>query len=141
MKKKTNYYNMSRYKLERSTHPDWWVLTDMDALVVIQFEEHRFNETQKVTILEDSKFNGNPEYVASELARVLAAMGDYMYSHWYSIAMPTPTFELREDDEGKRLLLIRNKFPKFTIEIQDTCDKNELSGALRAASEYIRKRT
>ncbi len=132
---------MSRYKLERSTHPDWWVLTDMDALVVIQFEEHRFNETQKVTILEDSKFNGNPEYVASELARVLAAMGDYMYSHWYSIAMPTPTFELREDDEGERLLLIRNKFPKFTIEIQDTCDKNALSGALRAASEYIRKRT
>ena len=121
--------------------PGWWVLTDVDSLVVIQFEEHRFNETQKVTILEDSKFNGSPDYVSNELARVLASMGDYMYSHWYSIAMPMPTFELREDDEGERLLLIRNKFPKFTIEIQDDCDKNKLSGALRAASKKKKKRT
>lgn len=133
---------MNRFRLDKSQDmPGWWVLTDVDSLVVIQFEEHRFNETQKVTILEDSKFNGSPDYVSNELARVLASMGDYMYSHWYSIAMPMPTFELREDDEGERLLLIRNKFPKFTIEIQDDCDKNKLSGALRAASEFIRKRT
>lgn len=130
----------NRFRLEKSTHQGWWVLTDADNLIVIKFEEHKFNETQKVTILDDSRFFGCAEEMAKELARIMAEMGDYMYSHWYSIAMPTPVFELRQDDERDRLLLIRNKFPKMTIEIQDDCDVKQLSDALKAASEFIKKR-
>ena len=66
-------------------------------------------------------------------------MGDYMFSHWYSIALPTPAFEFREDDENDRLLLIRNKFPKLTIEVQDDCNLKQLSDALEASSEFVAK--
>ena len=52
---------------------------------------------------------------------------------------PTPVFELREDDENDRMLLIRNKFPKLTIEINDDCDLKQLSDALKAAGEFVFK--
>ncbi|UVQ72747.1 hypothetical protein [Bacteroides faecis] len=69
----------------------------------------------------------------------MAEMGDYMFSHWYSIALPTPVFEFRQDDKNDRLLLIRNKFPKYTIEIQDDYDLKQLSDALKACGEFVKK--
>ncbi len=132
---------MNRFRLEKSSElPDWWVLTDTDNLVVIRFKEHEYNETQKVTVLEDSELLKRPN-CAKELAQIMAEMGDYMFLHWYSIAMPTPVFELRLDDEQDRLLLIRNKFPKFTVEIQDSASPKQLSDALKAAGEFIKKRS
>lgn len=131
--------NKSRFKLEQSQDlPGWWVLTDIDNLIVVKFKEHEFNETQRITALEESKFANNPN-CANELAHIMTEMGDYMFSHWYSIALPVPTFEFRQDDENDRLLLIRNIFPKFTIEIQDDCDLKQLSDALRAGSEFTSK--
>ena len=130
-----------RFKLEKSQDlPGWWVLTDTENLVVIRFKEHEFNETQKVSILENSRFYGSAEDMAKELAHIMAEMGDYMYSHWYSIAMPTPVFEFREDEKNDRMLLIRNKYPRLAIEIQDDCDVKQLSDALKAASEFVKKR-
>ena len=130
----------NRFKLEKSTQQSGWrVLTDTENLVVVKFEEHRFNETQKVTVLEDSIF-ADKDDCAQELARVMSEMGDYMFAHWYSIAMPTPVFEFREDDENDRLLLFRNKFPKLVVEIHDDCDVKQLSDALRAASEFVKRR-
>lgn len=130
---------MNRFKLEKSQElPDWWVLTDTMNLIVVRFEEHKFNETQKVSILEESKFL-NMDNCALELAHIMTEIGDYMFSHWYSIALPTPVFEFRQDDENDRFLLIRNKFPRFTIELQDNCDLKQLSDALAAGSEYVSK--
>lgn len=130
---------MDRFKLEKSRDlPGWWVLTDTENLVVIKFKEHEFNETQKITHLDNDQ-----EVIRSlgtqGIARVLREMGDYMFSHWYSIALPTPVFEFREDDENDRMLLIRNKFPKLTIEINDDCDLKQLSDALKAAGEFVTK--
>lgn len=130
---------MDRFKLEKSRDlPGWWVLTDTENLVVIKFKEHEFNETQKITHIDNDQ-----EVIrrlgAQGIARVLREMGDYMFSHWYSIALPTPVFELREDDENDRMLLIRNKFPKLTIEINDDCDLKQLSDALKAAGEFVIK--
>lgn len=133
--------NMSRFKLEKSTQQQgWWVLTDTVNLIVIRFQEHRFNETQKVSILKESIFYDKPDS-ANALAHIMSEMGDYMYKHWYSIAMPVPIFEFREDETNDKFLLIRNKFPRFVIEIQDNCDVKQLSDALKAASEFIRKRS
>ena len=130
---------MNRFKLEKSQEqPDWWVLTDTMNLIVVRFEEHKFNETQKVSILEESKFL-NMDNCALELAHIMTEIGDYMFSHWYSIVFPTPVFEFRQDDENDRFLLIRNKFPKFTLELQDNCDLKQLSKALAAGSEYVSK--
>lgn len=129
----------NRFKLEKSTHQGWWVLTDTDNLIVIRFEEHKYNDTQKVTILENSRFRGCAEDMAMEISHIMAEMGDYMYSHWYSIAMPTPVFEFRKDEDNDRMLIIRNKFPKITIDIQEDCDIKQLSDALKAASEFVKK--
>lgn len=130
---------MDRFILEKSQElPDWWVLTDTENLIVCKFEEHKFNETQRVYALEDSEFISDVN-CANKLAHIMSEMGDYMFSHWYSIALPTPVFEFRQDDENDRLLLIRNKFPKFTIEIQDDCDLKQLSDALRAGHEFVKK--
>lgn len=130
---------MDRFRLEESRDlPGWWVLTDTENLVVIKFKEHEFNETQKITHLDNDQ-----EVIrrlgAQGIARVLREMGNYMFTHWYSIALPTPVFEFRQDDENDRMLLIRNKFPKFTLEIQDDCDLKKLSDALKAAGEFVMK--
>lgn len=94
----------NRFKLEKSQDlPGWWVLTDIENLIVCKFEEHRFNETQKATILEDSIFINDPN-CANKLASTIAEMGDYMFTHWYSVAMPVPAFEFREDEEKDKLL-------------------------------------
>lgn len=128
-----------RFILEKSQElPDWWVLTDTENLIVCKFEEHKFNETQRVYVLEDSEFTSDMN-CANKLAHIMSEMGDYMFSHWYSIALPTPIFEFRQDDENDRLLIIRNKFPKFTMEIQDDCDLKQLSDALKACGEFVKK--
>ena len=130
---------MGRFKLEKSQDlPRWWVLTDTENLVIVKFKEHEFNESQKITFIDDDK-SVVERLGAQGIARILSEMGDYMFSHWYSIALPTPIFEFRQDDENDRLLLIRNKFPKLTIEINDTCDLKQLSDALKAAGEFATK--
>lgn len=78
----------NRFKLEKSTHQKkWWVLTDTDNLVVLKFEEHKFNETQKISILEESELANKPN-AASIMATIMREMGDYMASFHYCIAMP-----------------------------------------------------
>lgn len=131
---------MNRFKLEKSKEqPGWWVLTDTKNLVVIKFEEHKYNETQKVYLLKESEMISSPD-IETKLARIMREMGEYMYTHWYSIAMPTPVYELRQDDETDRLLLIRNKHPRFTLEVEDGCTHKQLADALRKASEFLRKK-
>lgn len=40
--------------LQRSVkRPGWWVVADRDNLIVIFFEEHRYNETKEVVFLID----------------------------------------------------------------------------------------
>ena len=130
---------MERFVLKKSQDlPGWWVLTDAENLIVVKFKEHEFNESQKVTFIDDEK-SAIGKLGAQGIARVLREMGDYMFTHWYSIALPAPVFEFRKDDENDRMLLIRNKFPKFTIEIDDDCDLKQLSDALKAAGEFTSK--
>lgn len=129
---------MSRFRLDKSTEQDgWYVLTDTENMIVYRFQEHRFNETQRVTFLDETIHNRRE---AHEIARMLREAGDYLFSHWYSIAMPTPVFEFRQDDENDRLLILRNKFPRLEIEIKDKCDMKQLSDALKKAGELLRKR-
>ena len=132
---------MRRFILEKSQDlPGWWVLTDTENLVVLKFKEHEYNESQQIAFLNEDK-SVIVKLGAQGIAQILREMGDYMFTHWYSIALPTPVFEFRQDDENEndRMLLIRNKFPKFTLEIQDDCDLKQLSDALKAAGEFVMK--
>ena len=60
-----------KYIMQVSETPGWWVLTDTVNKVVIRFEQHKFNATQQVTMLEDCSLS------ALQVARVLREMGDW----------------------------------------------------------------
>ena len=66
---------MNKYILQNSTQPNKWVLTDTENGVVITFENGKFNDTQKVTLLEN---NNN---TAEELAKILKDMGEWAVKH------------------------------------------------------------
>lgn len=73
-----------RFELKPSQETKgWYVLTDTKNLVVIKFKEHYYNETQKVSILDEQNFMN-----AQNIATVLREMGEYMFTNWYSIAFP-----------------------------------------------------
>lgn len=66
-----------RYLLQHSqTQPDGWVCTDRENGIVCRFTEHKFNETQKMTFLEDVP---NPNPLA--IARLMREMGDWLASN------------------------------------------------------------
>jgi hypothetical protein len=64
---------MSRFLLQNGTRPGWWVLTDTVNQVVLQFKEHDYNNSQKVTFLKGDKV---PSVMYAP--RILREMGDYM---------------------------------------------------------------
>lgn len=64
---------MERYILQQSqSAPNRWVLTDTQEGVVITFEKNHFNDSQKVTFLDDV----NAEAV--EIATILRKMTDWL---------------------------------------------------------------
>lgn len=69
---------MDRFVLTKSkVTPNGWVLTDTQNMIVLTFEKHRFNDTQKVTALNDIDM---PD--AFKLARIMREMGDYIVTHY-----------------------------------------------------------
>lgn len=66
---------MNKYILQKSTQPNKWVLTDTENGVVITFENGKFNDTQKVTLLE------NANKTAEEAAKILKEMGEWAIEH------------------------------------------------------------
>lgn len=74
-----------RFRLEPSQQREgWWVLTDMQYMVVVRFAAHRFNDEQKVTVLDDSRLQSDDitdAMAAQMLAKVMREIGDYMSYH------------------------------------------------------------
>ena len=64
------------------------MLTDTENLIVVRFEQHKFNETQKVSVLSDSRFNPMTSETVSSLAKIMREMADWLRSNHYNIAMP-----------------------------------------------------
>ena len=64
-----------KYKLQKSQDPGWWVITDTENLVVLKLQEHKFNETQMATMLEDCHLS------ALQLARIMREMSDWVAAH------------------------------------------------------------
>ena len=77
---------MDRFRLERSKQQEnGWVLTDTENMIVVRFEEHRFNETQKVTLLNGDNVASMDEAMAR--VRALREMADWLSINHYNIAM------------------------------------------------------
>ena len=125
---------------EKTGAPGWWLLQIPEYSIVIEFEEHKFNETQQIKFIDPGIFETIPgQERADLLASIMQQAGDWLFSHAYSIAMPVPVFEFREYDDGQTYLL-RHSSPRLRIEVIDSCTASQLSNALRAASEFVRKR-
>lgn len=78
---------MERFRIEKSQLKDgWWVLTDTVNLVVISFEEGRFNETQKITKLEGGENYTSMNEVMAQV-RIIREMSDWLAFNHYKIAM------------------------------------------------------
>ena len=74
---------MSRYKVEKSKGiPGWWVVTDLENLIVVKFKEKEFNETQRVTMLYE-----NNTCDASFYARVMREMADFLVENYKDIVI------------------------------------------------------
>lgn len=68
---------MDKYIIQKSsTNPNGRVLTDTEHGIVITFEEGRFNDTQKVTVLEDV-----PKPSPTALARIMGELSDWVLKH------------------------------------------------------------
>lgn len=68
---------LDRFTLYRSSEdPSWWVCTDQENGIVCRFKWHQFNETQKMTFLEDVE---QPDAMA--IARLMREMGDWLGEH------------------------------------------------------------
>ena len=128
-----------RYLLQPSQDlPNWWVLTDIIEGVVVRFEEHRFNETQRISILDESNLQHDPD-AANKIAHILREMTDWILRYHYSVAMPTPVYELQEDEDTGRLSVIRHKPPRLHIQVlDDNVTPSRLASLLRKCVMWLR---
>lgn len=76
-----------RFRLEKSQMKEgWWVLTDTENLVVITFEEGKFNEAQRITQLEGGDNYTSMNDVMAQV-RIIREMSDWLAVNHYKIAM------------------------------------------------------
>lgn len=121
---------MERFILNRSENtPLGWILTDTVNKVVIRFIEHQFNETQNVTMLEDSTAN------AEDLARIMREIGDWMFRNHYNVAMK-PQVHIAYDEE-KCSVIKRIKSPTFEVRITEATDIHSLAQNLRKCAAWL----
>lgn len=74
---------MNRFIIQKSqTRLNGWVCTDTENNIVCEFEDKKFNDSQKFTILEDIKPDAN------KLAKAVKEMADWLRDNHYKKAMP-----------------------------------------------------
>ncbi|WP_315315276.1 DNA breaking-rejoining protein [Prevotella pallens] len=120
---------------QSSTQPNSWVLTDTENGVVIVFEDGRFNETQKVTMLEDA-----PKLSPTDLAQIMRKLGEWgARYHRSKLFKNVYGFEYSEDD--KHLYLYRKNPPRWRMELENGVeDTRKLASTLNKAAEFLTKR-
>lgn len=126
---------MDKYVIQKSsTLPNGWVLTDTEEGIVVRFEDGKYNETQKITIIDDK-----PNPSASELARVLRKMGEWAVKYHSSKCFSQPYgYEYMEADDC--LCLYRRNEPRWRLAIEGETDAEHLATSLRKAAEFVTKR-
>nr|DAT11528.1 MAG TPA: hypothetical protein [Caudoviricetes sp.] len=118
---------MNKYIIQKSTHPNKWVLTDTTNKIVVTFEDGAFNSTQKVTMLDDTQLTAN------ELAKVMRKLGEWAVKYHSSKCFNIPYgIEYSEDDT--KMYLYRRKSPKWRLEIMDNVNKKRTCRQLAKSS-------
>lgn len=126
---------MNEYIIQKSIHPNKWVLTNKENGVIITFEEGNFNNSQKVTMLEDA-----PKLSPIDLARIVRKLGEWGARHHGSkLFKNVYGFEYSEDN--KHLYLYRKNPPRWRMELEnDVEDTRKLASTLNKAAEFLTKR-
>ena len=127
---------MGKYVIQQSSaQPDGWVLTDTENGVVVVFEDGRFNETQKVTMLEDA-----PHLSPTDLARIMSELGKWGARH-HGDKMFRNVYGFQYSEDDKHLYIYRRNFPRWRLEIEGgkITDKKKLATSLHKASEFLIK--
>ncbi|WP_315319823.1 DNA breaking-rejoining protein [Prevotella aurantiaca] len=126
---------MNEYIIQKSIRPNKWVLTDKENGVIITFEEGNFNNSQKVTMLEDA-----PKLSPIDLARIVRKLGEWGARHHGSkLFKNVYGFEYSEDN--KHLYLYRKNPPRWRMELEnDVEDTRKLASTLNKAAEFLTKR-
>ena len=126
---------MNEYIIQKSIHPNKWVLTDKENGVIFTFEEGNFNNSQKVTMLEDA-----PKLSPIDLARIVRKLGEWGARHHGSkLFKNVYGFEYSEDN--KHLYLYRKNPPRWRMELEnDVEDTRKLASTLNKAAEFLTKR-
>lgn len=126
---------MDRFIVERSRlQPNSWVLTDRENKIVVVFEDGKFNETQRVSPLEDTT---SDSLSAGVLAQIMREIGEWA-RRYHSSKCFSQAYGF-EYDEDERLCLYRRKSPKWRLYITDESQFNKLPSTLRKAAEFLNK--
>lgn len=113
----------NRFKLQKSESlPNWWVLTDIENMIVVRWQHGKFNDTQKVSPIEDAdlreKYGDN---LAQELARIMAEIADYLRDFHSE-----KVFELNDRQRlGAKIMALRNERGYSIRTLADLCDVNK----------------
>lgn len=75
---------INKYILQKSTHPNKWVLTDKCNGIVVTFEDGAFNSTQKVTLLDNTRLTAN------ELATAMRELGEWVVKYHSASVLTNP---------------------------------------------------
>ena len=94
-------------------------MTDTKNNIVVRFKEKFYNETQKVTTLDDDK-------------DALEKIGGVQ-----AIAFKQP-YGWKYTGENE-LTLYRNKYPRWTLKLNEPTNNTDLATSLRKAAEYLTK--
>lgn len=126
---------MDRFIVERSRlQPNSWVLTDRENKIVVVFEDGKFNETQRVSPLEDTT---SDSLSAGVIAQIMREIGEWACRYHSSKCFSQPYgFEY---DESERLCLYRRKQPKWRLHLDEETNAQELAISLKKAAEFLRK--
>ena len=125
---------MSKYVIQKSiTRPNGWVLTDKEHEIVVTFDDGEFNDTQKVTLLN------NVHYTANEIAHIMQELGEWAVRHCGSKCFKQAYgFEYSEDDST--CCIYSRESPQWRLEIKDNVNKEHLASSLKKAAEWLTKR-
>lgn len=95
--------NNDRFILRPGKRPGAWEATDNEHGIVITFKEHRFNDTQKVSLLGGNTFSTTEQAMA--LPTALREMADWLRKEHYDTAMPS--LHVLRDQMGQTIRDIR----------------------------------
>lgn len=123
-----------RFRFEHSHDlPDWWVVTDLINKVVIRFRDADYNNSQKISFLDDDAAGLG----AAHLATIVKEIGEYIVRYHGSAAFGQPYGYEYTDDE--QLCIYRRKHPRWRLLIDDNTNNAALASSLCKAAEWLTK--